>query len=88
LTKCCHHSVIRRKGELLPKAFKGKLTVNQQNHLKLLLEDWTYIEGQRNKVNAAIKELFTNEQEDIIKGFKKSRVSPRRVVRLLWQKWA
>jgi transposase len=71
LTKCCHHSVIRRKGELLPKAFKGKLTVNQQNHLKLLLEDWTYIEGQRNKVNAAIKELFTNEQEDIIKRLQK-----------------
>ncbi len=71
LTKCCHHSVIRRKGELLPKAFTGKLSINHQTQLKLLLEDWAHIESQKSKVKKAIDELFTEEQKAIIETLKK-----------------
>jgi transposase len=71
LIECCHHSVIRRKGELLPKAFTGKLTVNHQFQLKLLLEDWEHTEAQKNKVNNAIEALFTEEQKTIIKNLDK-----------------
>lgn len=67
LIACCHHSVIKRKGELLPKAFTGRLTTNHQLQLKILLDDWAHIENQRNTVSAAIEELFTEEQKLIIK---------------------
>jgi len=67
LIKCCHHSVIKRKGNILPKAFNGKLTVNHQLQLQLLLEDWAHIENQRNKVNDAVAALFTEEQKALIK---------------------
>ena len=71
LTACCHHSVIKRKGELLPKAFTGKLTVNYQLQLKLLLEDLKHIESQQNKVDNAIKALFTEEQKKVIENLDK-----------------
>jgi transposase len=66
LIECCHHSVIRRKGAVLPKAFRGKITANQQLQLKLLLEDLAHIERQKTKVCEAIKELFNEEQKAII----------------------
>jgi transposase len=71
LIECCHHSVIRRKGTLLAKAFTGKITVNHQLQLKLLLEDWAYIESQKTKVCNAIKALFNEEQKAIIENLEK-----------------
>jgi transposase len=71
LIECCHHSVIRRKGELLPKAFKGRLTANDQLQLQIHLEDLQYIESQRNKVSYAIEELFNEEQKLIMRKLEK-----------------
>lgn len=66
LIECCHHSVIKRKGALLPKAFSGKITANHQFQLKLLLEDLAHIESQKIKVCQAIKALFDQEQKVIM----------------------
>ena len=71
LIGCCHHSVIRRKAEILPKAFTGKLSVNHQLQLKIYLDDWAHIESQKNKVSAAIKALFNEEQKSTIKELEK-----------------
>jgi transposase len=71
LIKCCHHSVIRSKGALLPKAFTGKITVDHQLQLKLLLEDLAHIESQKTKVSNAIKALFNEEQHALIKKLEK-----------------
>jgi transposase len=67
LIACCHHSVIKRKGELLPKALTGRLTINHQMQLALCLEDLRHVENQQIKVGAAIKSLFTEEQKALIK---------------------
>jgi transposase len=66
LIACCHHSVIKRKGELLPKVLRGKLTVNHQIQLCLFLEDMLHVETQKAKVDAAIKSLFTEKQKQIM----------------------
>jgi transposase len=71
LIDCCHHSVIRRKAELLPKAFKGRLTANDQLQLQIYLEDLQYIESQRNKVSCAIEELFNEEQKLVMRKLEK-----------------
>lgn len=71
LIECCHHSVIRRKGALLPKAFTGKITANHQLQLKLLLEDLSYIESQKTKVCNAIQVLFNEEQKAMIEKLEK-----------------
>lgn len=71
LIACCHHSVIRRKGQLLPKAFKGRLTANDQLQLKFLLKDLNHIEQQRSEVCVAIQELFTKEQASTMKELQK-----------------
>jgi transposase len=63
LIGCCHHSVIKRKGELLPKALTGKLTINHQMQLGLFLEDLLHVETQKAKVDTAIKSLFTEKQK-------------------------
>jgi transposase len=62
LIACCHHSVIKRKGALLPKALTGKLTINHQMQLALFLEDLLHVETQKAKVDVAIKSLFTEKQ--------------------------
>jgi transposase len=67
LIACCHHSVIKRKGELLPKALTGRLTINHQMQLALFLEDLRHVENQQIKVDAAIKSLFTEEQKALMK---------------------
>jgi transposase len=64
LIACCHHSIIKRKGELLPKALAGRLTTNHQMHLSLFLEDMLHVETQKAKVDAAIKSLFTAHQKE------------------------
>jgi transposase len=66
LIACCHHSVIKRRGELLPKVLRGKLTVNHQIQLCLFLEDMLHVETQKAKVDAAIKSLFTEKQKQIM----------------------
>ena len=66
LTNCCHHSVIKRKGDILPKALKGNITINHQHQLQLLLEDWDHAERQIFRVNNAIAALFTDEQNAVI----------------------
>lgn len=66
LIECCHHSVIKRKGELLPKALTGKLTINHQMQLGLFLEDMLHVETQKAKVDAAIKSLFTEKQKQVM----------------------
>jgi transposase len=67
LIACCHHSVIKRQGELLPKALTGKLTINHQMQLNLFLEDMLHVETQKKKVDAAIKSLFTGHQKEQMK---------------------
>lgn len=67
LKTCCHHYVLKNKASVLPLALKGRLTVNHQKNLQLLLSDWTYMEGQIEKVNTAIDELFSDEQKAMIK---------------------
>jgi transposase len=67
LIACCHHSVIKRKGELLGKALTGRLTINHQHQLALYLKDLMHVEKQKAEVNAAIKSLFTEEQNQKIK---------------------
>jgi transposase len=71
LIECCHHSVIRRKGALLAKAFTGKITANYQLQLKFLLEDLAHIESQKIKVCNAIEALFNEEQKAIMKKLEK-----------------
>lgn len=66
LIACCHHSVIKRQGELLPKALAGKLTINHQMQLDLFLEDLLHVEAQKTKVDAAIKSFFTEEQKQMM----------------------
>ena len=66
LIECCHHSVIKRKGEFLPKALTGKLTINHQMQLTLFLEDMMHVETQKAKVDAAIKSLFTEKQKQMM----------------------
>jgi transposase len=66
LIQCCHHSVIKRKGDILPKALKGSITINHQHQLQLLLEDWDHAERQIFRVNNAIAALFTDEQNAVI----------------------
>ena len=66
LIQCCHHSVIKRKGDILPKALKGNITINHQHQLQLLLEDWDHAERQIFRVNNAIAALFTDEQNAVI----------------------
>jgi transposase len=66
LIACCHHSVIKRRGELLPKVLRGKLTVNHQIQLCLFLEDMLHVETQKVKVDAAIKSLFTEKQKQMM----------------------
>ena len=66
LIACCHYSVIKRKGELLPKALTGKLTLNHQMQLGLFLEDLMHMESQKAKVDAAIKSLFTQKQKEMM----------------------
>jgi len=67
LIACCHHSVIKRQGELLPKALAGRLTVNHQMQLDLFLEDILHVEAQKAKVDTAIKSLFTEKQKEQMK---------------------
>jgi transposase len=66
LIECCHHSVVKRKGELLPKALTGKFTINHQMQLGLFLEDMLHVETQKAKVDAAIKSLFTEKQKQVM----------------------
>jgi transposase len=66
LIACCHHSVIKRKGELLTKALTGRLTINHQMQLTLFLEDMMHVETQKVKVDAAIKSLFTEKQKKMM----------------------
>ncbi len=66
LISCCHARVISRKGDLLPKAFSGRLTPNHQLQLRFLLDDWDHIERQRAKTNDSIKGLFSEDQKAII----------------------
>lgn len=66
LIGCCHARVISRKGDLLSKAFSGRLTPNHQLQLRFLLEDWDHIEKQRAKTTHSIKMLFSEEQKAII----------------------
>jgi transposase len=66
LIACCHHSVIKRKGELLPKALTGRLTINHQMQLALFLEDLLHTETQKAKVDASIKSLFTEKQKQMM----------------------
>jgi transposase len=66
LISCCHARVISRKGDLLPKAFSGRLTANHQQQLRFLLEDWDHFERQRAKTNDSIKALFSEDQQAII----------------------
>ena len=65
LIKCCHHSVIRKKGDILPKAFVGRLTVNDQIQLRLLLKDWDHLDSQTARMNEAAEELFTKDQKAV-----------------------
>ena len=67
LLKCCHHSVLKRKADLLPLALKGRITVNHQANLKLLLNDITHVESQIAVVNKSIAGIFTEEQQAMIK---------------------
>lgn len=67
LLNCCHHSVLKRKADLLPLALKGRMTVNHQAHLKLLLNDMTHVESQIAVVNKSIEAIFTEEQQAMIK---------------------
>jgi transposase len=67
LKACCHSSVLKNKAAVLPLALKGRLTINHQRNLQLLLSDWAYMEGQIEKVNAEIAKLFTDEQKAMIK---------------------
>lgn len=67
LKACCHHSVLKNKAAILPLALKGRLTINYQRNLQLLLSDMVYMEGQIQTVNTAIAALFTDEQKAMIK---------------------
>ena len=67
LLKCCHRSVLKSKADLLPLALKGRMNVNHQANLKLLLDDITHAESQIAVVNKAIAGIFTEEQQAMIK---------------------
>lgn len=71
LVKCCHHSVIRRKGDILPKAFVGRLTVNDQIQLRFLLKDWDHLDNQIIKTNEATEKLFYEDQKSVIANLQK-----------------
>ena len=66
LIGCCHARVRSKKGDLLPKAFSGRLTPNHQLQLRFLLEDWDHIEKQRAKTSESIKMLFSEDQKAIM----------------------
>ena len=67
LLKCCHHSILKNKANLLPLALTGRMNANHQANLKLLLNDIAHVESQIAVVNKAIEGLFTEEQKAMIK---------------------
>ncbi len=67
LLKCCHHSILKNKAELLPLALKGRMNVHHRANLKLLLNDMAHVESQMAVVNKAIAGIFTEEQQAMIK---------------------
>ena len=68
LIELCHHSVRKRQGdERLALAFQGRLTSHSQRLLVIYLKDLQYFEEQRDEVNAEVKKLMNEQQQNIIK---------------------
>jgi len=67
LMSCCHCSILKNKADLLSVALKGRMNVNQQANLRLLLSDIAHVESQIAVVNKAIEGIFTEEQQEMIK---------------------
>ena len=68
LTELCHHAVRKRQGDdKLKLALEGRLSSGQQQQLKMLIEDWRYFEKQKQKNDVMLKELFTAEQQQMIR---------------------
>jgi len=64
----CHHSVRKRQGDdKLKLALEGRLSSGGQQQLKMLIDDWRYFEKQKQKTDVMLKELFTAEQQQMIR---------------------